>query len=150
MPSRRQEGSERIDGEADLDEALDWLSAELKKKREPSAANPSPKWAGEKLAKWIRCKQRVRLALALFHSLKGLELLPALRLMCRHLRKSPHGNLFITCSPDKRANCEHCRLLNPEKLKFADFLHENFDGQLPNMLWLPDEKEPGKGRFATI
>ncbi len=46
----------------------------------------------------------------------------------------PQGNLFIVCSRNLRASCEHCKSLPPERLILADFLHDKFNGFTPHMV----------------
>jgi len=76
-------------------------------------------------------------------SAQHLVELERLRIIVRHLAKSPSGNLFRACPPEDRASCAHCTNLEqryPGRLRFSDFLHRHFDGQLPNMTYDEENK----------
>jgi hypothetical protein len=51
---------------------------------------------------------------------KQKEVLADLRLIARHLRKSPLGNLFIACPPPQRGACPHCSRLSPNHLSYDE------------------------------
>ena len=61
-----------------------------------------------------------------------MEILGELRVICKHLRKHPLGNLFLACLDVD--DCSHCKTIPSEKLEASRFIWSAWSGNFPNMV----------------